>query len=359
MRKLASVQKITDLQPIEGRDRIELASVLGWRVIVKKGEFQVGDLCVYVEIDSVMPETEQFEFLRSKKFRIRTMKMAGVISQGICFPLSVLPGGLYEEGDDVTKVLGVTQYEPEMDDPVKSEAEPKKKSWLMRFSWYRKLKRMKDGSSAFPSQISKTDENRIQTCPWLLENKSPFVLTEKVDGSSGSYLLVRHKGLFCSKYEFIVCSRNRRLPVKDTSIYWQVAEKYDLEAKLRNMIGENEWIAIQGECVGPKVQGNKYKLASPRFYAFNLITPDGRCGSLKARGILSVFDIDFVPIVKEKAVLPDTVEEMLALAHGQTMVPPDGEIQPRGLREGLVARSQDGKISFKAVDPEFLLKYGG
>ena len=355
MRTLATIQKIADLQPIEGRDRIELASVLGWRVIVKKDEFKIGDLCVYIEIDSVLPEKEEFEFLRSKKFRIRTMKMAGVISQGICFPLSILPGSEYEEGDDVTDVIGVTQYEPEMDDPVKVD-EPKKKSWLMRFKWYRNWKK-KAGNSAFPSFLSKTDEIRIQNAPWMLEDKEPYILTEKVDGCSGSFALVRHKFLFWHRYEFIVCSRNRRLPVNDGSVYWQVAEKYNLAAKLRNMIGKYDWIAIQGEGIAPKIQGNKYKVPSPRFYAFNLITPEGRFGSIKAKGILSVFEVEFVPIISIDQRLPDTVEEMLAMAHGQTMIPPDGEIRPRGLREGLVVRSRDGKKSFKAVDPEFLLKY--
>lgn len=89
MRKLASIKSISDLMPIEGKDRIELAAVDGWHVIVKKGEFQIGDKCVYIEIDSVLPEKPEFEFLRSKNFHIKTMKMAGVVSSGICFPLSI------------------------------------------------------------------------------------------------------------------------------------------------------------------------------------------------------------------------------------------------------------------------------
>lgn len=91
MRTLASIKTISDILPIESKDRIVLAMVDGWSVIVKKDEFHIGDSCVYVEIDSVLPEKPEFEFLRSKNFRIKTMKMAGVISQGICFPLSILP----------------------------------------------------------------------------------------------------------------------------------------------------------------------------------------------------------------------------------------------------------------------------
>lgn len=112
MRTLASIKEIAALHPIEGKDRIELAVIDGWSVIVKKNEFQVGDRCVYCEIDSVLPEKPEFEFLRNKNFRIKTMKMGGVISQGICFPLSILPESEYKVGDDVTDIMGVKQYEP-------------------------------------------------------------------------------------------------------------------------------------------------------------------------------------------------------------------------------------------------------
>lgn len=91
MRKLASIQRITALEPIPEKDKIELATVLGWRVIVQKGLYDVGDLCVYCEPDSVMPEKPEFEFLRPKKFKIKVMKMAGVYSSGICFPVDILP----------------------------------------------------------------------------------------------------------------------------------------------------------------------------------------------------------------------------------------------------------------------------
>ena len=110
MRKLASIKTISDIQPIEGRDRIELAIVDGWQIIVKKDEYKIGNKTVFVEIDSVLPDKHEFEFLKSKKFRIKTLKMAGVISQGICFPLSVLPEGIYELEQDVTELMGITKY---------------------------------------------------------------------------------------------------------------------------------------------------------------------------------------------------------------------------------------------------------
>lgn len=93
MRKLASIQKIIGLEPIEGADNIMKAKVLGWELVIKKGEYAVGDFCIYCEIDSVLPNKPEFEFLKSKNFRIRTIRLRGQISQGICFPLSMLPEG--------------------------------------------------------------------------------------------------------------------------------------------------------------------------------------------------------------------------------------------------------------------------
>lgn len=112
MRNLVSIQKIKELHPIAESDNIEVAKILGWSVVVKKGEFKVGDKVVYAEIDSLFPDKEEFEFLRGSKFRIRTIKLRGQISQGIAFPLSVLPAGEYNIGEDVTDILGVSKYEP-------------------------------------------------------------------------------------------------------------------------------------------------------------------------------------------------------------------------------------------------------
>lgn len=356
MRKLASIQTITDIMPIEGRDRIVLATVLGWHVIVTK-DFSVGDKVVYIEIDSVLPEKPEFEFLRPKKFRIRTLKIAKTISQGICFPLDILPEQYrnLDVGEDVTDIIGVKQYEPTMDkeDELKDFKQNNAKKYpafLMRFKWFRKLVLPKKTKGSFPSFISKTDETRIQNMPWICNDKRPWVATEKIDGQSGSFCLVKHKGLFRTKYEYIVCSRNLRLVHPDNSSYWSVSEKYNIENALRNMIGDRDWIAIQGECVAPKIQRNKYGVKEPDLYVFNLIYPTGRVDSVRAKSICENHGLQFVPIVDTNVVLPDTVDEVLAYAHGQSMLADT-------LREGIVFRSQDGKQSFKAVDPEFLLKW--
>lgn len=357
-RKLASIKTIGSIMPIEGRDRIVLAMVDGWSVIIKKDEFQTGDKCVYVEIDSVMPETEQFEFLRKNKFRIKTMKMAGVISQGIVFPLSVLPEGDYVLDQDVTEILGVTQYEPTMDierDTEKDNA-PKRKypKWLMRYAWFRKLVLPKKQPKEFPDFISKTDEPRIQNAPYHLQNKEPMIVTEKIDGQSGTFFLKRVKGKHrWSKdtFDFGVCSRNMRLWQEDNSSQWAVAKKYNIEKILKDNIRDYDFIAIQGECIAPKVQGNKYKVTEPDLYVFNVIdSAYGRWGSVDAMKWCQREGMKFVPVLNIAFVLPDSVKELLEYAHGKSAI---GDT----LREGIVIRSKDGKQSFKAVDPLFLMKY--
>lgn len=356
-RKLASIKTISEIMPIEGRDRIVLAMVDGWSVIVKKDEFRVGDKCVYVEIDSVLPETEQFEFLRSKKFRIKTMKMAGVISQGIVFPMSILPDGNYELEQDVTDILDIKQYEAAMDverEPVDNSI-PKKKypKFLMRMKWFRKLVLPKKQAKGFPSFVSKTDEIRIQNAPFYLQDNNPWVATEKIDGQSGTFFIKKEKGKHVwnkDTYDFGVCSRNLRIWSENDSSYWFVAKKYNLKSVLTNNLGDNDFLVIQGECVAPNVQGNKYKVKEPDLYVFNVITPAGRMGSEEAAVWCKNNGLKFVPIIDANCILPDSVKEVLEYAHGNSKI-------GNTLREGIVFRSKDGKQSFKAVDPLFLLKY--
>lgn len=163
MRKLASIQKIKALEPIPCADAIEKATVLGWQLVVKKGEFQVNDLAVYCEIDSILPDWPAFEFLKPRGMRIRTVRLRGQISQGICFPLSVLPAGVeVVEDADCTDVLGIVKYEP----PI-----PACLSGVMKGS--------------FPSFIPKTDETRVQVLQPVLDAYAGerCVVTEKLDGA--------------------------------------------------------------------------------------------------------------------------------------------------------------------------------
>lgn len=372
IRKLASIQRVIDIKPIEGRDRIELAFIEGWQVVVKKDEFKVGDLCVYIEIDSVLPEKPEFEFLRSKNFRIKTMKMGGVLSQGIAFPLSILPGSLYQEGDDVTNVIGVVKYDEYKDEPKQELKEDKNKDKkLYKFlrkhkltRWLAKLIYPRKANNEFPKFIKKTDETRIQNAPFYLKNKSPFIVTEKLDGTSATYFVKRNHGLKAlkNKVEFGVCSRNRLLPVRDDSVYWEMEKEYDIFLVLYKLLDELdgvESVCLQGEIIGEKVQDNQYKLDHRDFYAFNLIVINkfdrhgnvverNRFNSIAAKYMLEKYGIPFVPILDERYTLPDTVDEMLKYADGDSVISPVR-------REGLVIRDHDGDISFKVVSNEYLL----
>ncbi len=361
MRKLASIRKVSGISPIEGRDRIELAHIDGWQVIVKKGEFTAGDLCVYIEIDSVLPEKPEFEFLRSKNFRIKTMKMADTVSQGICFPVTILPAGRYEEGQDVTDALGIKQYEPTMDiDPLENNTVEQKKKypkWLMRFGWFRKLVTPKQLDTSYPSMISKSDETRIQNCPEVLQNREKlWVATEKIDGTNSAFVLERIKPTLFhrEKFKYTVCSRNKSLPVEDDSSYWQISRKYNIRQMLEeylNTHAECRWVVIRGEIVGPKIQKNKYKLTDYELYVFDVIdSVVHRYDSFHARDYIESVGMKFVPIVSNLGTLPETVDEVMKMVHGRSDA---ADIW----REGLVFRSETGRDSFKAVDPEFLLKY--
>ena len=359
-RKLAHIEKIEWIQPIKGKDRIVLAGILGWTVIVQKSEYKVGDKVVFCEIDSVFPEKPEFEFLRSKKYRIKTMKLGDVFSQGICFPMSILPEGYYKIGDDVTDIIGITQYEGTMDEIVDSTGSDEKRvaekypKFLMQYKWFRNMVFTKHRVKGFPTFISKTDESRIQNTPFYLNMDCSFVATEKVDGQSGTFTLQRVETKhFWSKntYDFAVCSRSLRKWKKDKSSYWMVAKKYNLESVLYKLIGDNEWVAIQGECIAPDVQKNKYNVAEPDLYVFNLIYPTGRVDSINAKRLIEEQGLKFVPIIDEEIKIKGmSVAEILEYANGKSKIYDT-------LREGIVFRSMDGKHSFKAVSPEFLIKH--
>ncbi len=334
MRKLATIQKIKDLQPIAGADRIERATVLGWHVVVKKGDFQVGDYCVYCEIDSLLPEKPEFEFLRPRKFRIKTVRLRKQISQGIAFPTSILDD--YEdveikEGADVTDLIGVKKYEPPI--PITMGGNVK---------------------GAFPGFIPKTDEIRIQSMPDVLtrsENRGKrCYVTEKIDGTSATYYL--------KDGEFGVCSRNLELRESEKNIHWIAARQYDLAARLR---GLNQNIAIQVEIIGPKIQKNKYALAKPQLMVFNVFDIN-RYEFLSYEDFVSFTEtlkLETVPILRDDYVLgQDDVDSLVRMSEGKSVV------NPKILREGIVIRSvvetrdpEIGRLSFKVINPLFLLKF--
>lgn len=356
MRQLATIRTVASTRPIQGADRIEVAQVDGWECVVKKGEFEVGQHIVYVEVDSVMPERPEFEFLRDRKFRVRTIKLCGQVSQGLVLPLDILPAGNYKLGDDVTELLGVAKYDPQAQQEAllltkqpKTPANPIAK-FLMRFKWYRKLFMKPKRKGGFPDWIVKTDETRIQNLTTLFDIESKkgtqFSVTEKVDGQSATYFLQK---VSLRKYEFGVCSRNIRLGTPDNSSYWTIARKYDIENVLKKLIGEYQTIVLQGEICGDGIQGNKYRISGYDLFAFNLIYPDHKCTTAEIKEVLAPFGIKSVPIVEEGKVLPETIAELVEYSKGKSVVRKEQK------REGVVMRNVQSGISFKVINPDFLL----
>jgi RNA ligase (TIGR02306 family) len=227
------------------------------------------------------------------------------------------------------------------------------KKFLSRYSWFRRL--FGRQRESFPRFISKTDEDRIQLFPHICETEKqvPFEVTEKLDGQSGTWFLVRHKSfLFGTKFSFGVCSRRLLLKRPDNSSYWEMARKYHIEQALKNIIGDYEFVAIQGEICGPRIQGNKYGLNENEMFAFNLIYPDGKVNNMISKEILISQGINFVPVLSHRFFLADTITDMLDLSNGESA------LNTNVLREGMVLRNYEKGLSFKVVSPEFLLKYG-
>lgn len=350
-RKLASVQVIKDLKPIEGKDRIMLAEIEGWHVIVGKNDFNIGDKCVYIEIDSVLdPDNPVFEQARKRSNRVKTMKLAGVYSEGIAYPLSAfnMKPENWNEGDDVTQKLRITKYDEYAgEEPVKVSRKPKY-NWFQRI-WYHIFGFPQRKKGGFTTLVSKTDETRIQNIPEVLQNKEPVCVSQKVDGSSCS-MTMEHTFF---GHKFNVYSRNLNVG-RDNSNYWKAADMYDMENRMELMMNDMgvKWVAVQGEVAGPGIQKNPEGLKDIDFFVFNIITPNGRLGNKEMVEVCSKYGLTNVPMISYDYILPDTVDEMLAYATGPSL------INPNVLREGVVVRSQDGKHSFKAVSPEYLIKHG-
>ena len=397
-RELAYVVIIDGIESIPGYDRVEHAIVGGWRVIVQKDQFKPGDPAIYFEIDSRVPsDKECFAFLEKRHYKVKTLKMCKTLSQGLLMhahDFGWLTGdingkvGMWDDKaefhsavDDsrfLTKKLGVT-YADDEDNARKAAPVDKYKKmaqrrpnifkkrwarWFMRREWGRKLMffffgKKKDKKNGWPSWVQKTDEERIENIPFVLQNKSPWIVTEKCDGSSTTFTMKRGHG---KKRDFYVCSRNvcfdsiDKPCYYDTNIYWEMAQKYnmyDVLSKLLDELPAAEWVTIQGETYGNGVQRNTYGLTGHDFMVFNLITSDkGRWNSCNMKNLLeNGFNIPCVPILDTEYVLPDTVEELREYVNSKPSVI-NGE-----MKEGIVCRSPDGIHSFKCVSPEYLIKY--
>ena len=329
-RKLATVVKIADIQPIVGADAIVVASVKGWKVVVKKDDYKVGDLAVYYEIDSFLPIRPQFEFLRKSSFkrmnsiegfRLKTIKLRGQLSQGLLTPI---PDGILDpkEGDDLTEALDIVKYEP----PIPAQLAGKIKG-------------------VFPSFIPKTDEIRIQN----FESDVGFVpvgkrvyVTEKLDGTS--FTCYFNNGVFG------VCGRNWELTETNDNSLWRMANMLELKDKLTKL-GKN--IALQGELIGSNINGNLYGLSDHKLFFFTGydINTGMRMPFYILEWILFKLDLQMVPVIESVSILPkeDIVDYMLKYAEGKSVLNVDVD------REGVVVRGLEQEFSFKAISNVYLL----
>ena len=385
-RELAYVVKIDNIIPIDGADRVEQAVVGGWHIMVRKGQFKIGDKAVYFEIDSKVPEREPYMFLADKHFKIKTQKYfkGTVISQGLLMAFEDFNWAedKYEVGTFLTKELGIT-YAVEEDNKRKSNITKYDKMYQRHLDLFKKHKILrkifktnigkkilfiflgkKRDTRNWPAWVVKTDEERVQNMPFLFpgDPDKKWVVTEKIDGTSTTFTMKGRK----KKEEFYICSRNVNFdkPEKaencfyETNVYIEMAEKYNMESVLRNILEnhpEFEFVTIQGETYGANIQKRDYGLTGHDFMAFNLIFgyKDGRVERLNPIDMTSIlvntYNIPCVPVL-DTIILPETMDEMIAYANGKSLV--DG-----GMREGVVLRTLDGVESFKSVSNDFLIKY--
>ena len=386
-RALAYTVTVDEIREIPGYDRVEHARVGGWWIIVAKVDnIKPGDMCVYFEVDSKVPATdERFAFLEKRNYKVKTLKMCKVFSQGLLMPIALFPEiKTIEVHTDVTDLLGI-KYAVDEDNERKANKVNKDKKyqsmaarhaklfrkpffrWLMRREWGRKLLfvffgKKKDNPRGWPTHfeyIHKTDEERCENLPWVLGYERPLIVTEKLDGTSTTFILER-KGH--NKYEFYVLSRNVRQADEkqecyhDHNIYWDMAFKYDVENKLRHWLERDpilRYVCIQGESVG-SVQGNPLKLKEDDFYVFNFIDSKyGRHPSNFAKNIVENMGMKFVPILDYCFKMPTDMEEFKQMATAPSAV------NPNVMREGIVLRDPTNDFSFKNVSREYLMKHNG
>lgn len=343
MRKLASIRRIDDIQPIPGADAIDVATIGGWNVVVKKGEFAVGELVVYFEIDSWIPheiapflskgqEPRTYEGVKGE--RLKTVKLRGQVSQGLILPIAPLFGHTddfeFHEDMDVTESLGILKYEK----PVSVS--------LAGFA-----------RGNFPSFIPKTDQERIQNLKrdlgdWV-EAFINWEVTEKLDGTSVTiykYSALAEEG----KEPLGVCSRNLDLKDTEGNVYWNVAKAFDVHAIL---LRDGRNLAIQGEIIGLGIQGNQYKLDKQVLYVFDIYDIDNRryFPPIQRREFCRANGLNHVPLHASGYVISEhNIPKLLDMAEGFSYL-------NNSQREGLVYKcNTDPSISFKAISNKWLLK---
>jgi len=341
MRKMASIRKILDIKKIENADKICIYLVDGWQIIDEVNKYKINDFVIMLEIDSWVPNAlapflskgkvpREFNGIQGEK--LKTVKLRGALSQGLLLPVSVLPENyLYEEGDDVSEILGVQKYE--VDNTTQSGK----------------------SVSNWPSIVPKTDQERLQNLKSVFESKikgQVFEITEKLDGSSATYY-IDADGIYH------VMSRNVDLARDENNLWWKMSAKYNIEEMMLRLWLDpefreefNKGFAIRGEIVGPGVNGNKLQLTEHDFYVFDLWEPiDGYCPPKERHLIVNVLGLKHVPLHHKLMTFSGTFEQLLESANGQSV------LNPNVKREGLVFKSEDGQFTFKIVSNEWLLEF--
>ena len=399
-RELAYVVTVDAVTPIEGYDRVELAHVGGWTIVVGKGEFHAGDPAIYFEIDSKLPEVEPFinmEFLAKKHYKVKTQKMCKCLSQGLLmsaanfgWTIESADGRIYIKdnngiphfpGDDesrfLTKQLGVTYYVAE-DNTRKANSIDKYKKmaqrndklfshqpfrWLMKRDWGKKFLFVffgckRDKKNEWPSHIcSKTDVERIQNMIWVLNDKTPYVATEKVDGSSFTVTAERTR---FGKIKYKVCSRNvvfkdeNQKCFYDSNIYFEMYHKYNLKEKITKILNDLNLqnVAIQAEIYGTGIQKRDYSLNNEhRIAIFHIVSNNIKYPMDKVVEICTKYDLPHVPIINYNYILPNTLNELQEFTEKYSSILDNKE------KEGIVFYDVTGQKYFKFVSPNFLMKY--
>ena len=369
--------------------------------MVRKGQFKAGDPAIYFEIDSKVPETEVFEFLAQKHYKVKTQKYfkGTVISQGLLMAAedfgwtidsAQFAGGFdfivddkgvqHIPGDEsmfLTKQLGITYYEAEDNKRKASSADKYQKMAqrmgkkfakfpyrnLMRHTWGKKLLylfygRKGDKKNGWPAHIAqKTDVERIQNMTWVLKDKKPFVATEKIDGSSCSIMAERTR---FGKIKYYICSRNvvfedeNQKCFYDDNVYFEAYHKYNLKEKITQILNEYNLsnVALQMEVFGPNIQKRDYSLKEHQAMIFHIVTNREKMPMDKVVEICEKYDLPHVPIVDDNYILPDSIEDLQKYVEGE------GSKIDGKPREGIVFYDKEtGQQYFKFVSPEFLLKY--
>lgn len=340
----ATIQKVKSLEPIENADKIELLKFesVAWQVVVQKDLHVVGDMVVFIEVDSIVPEKPEFEFLKKCGYRVKSCKLRGCLSQGVVLPLRDVSADMNtidtrEEGLDVSELLGVKHYEK----PLPAE-----------------LSGVAKGN--FPTHIvPKTDQKRLQNTPRIIGQwaDEEFFVTEKLDGSS--FTCLWHPDFT----DFGVCSRNLMLERDEENTFWRMVKKYHLDSGLQSLA---EWtyrhFALQGEVVGPGINGNKLGLNEHRLYVFHIydIVNQTFLPFTRFKNVCLELGVNTVPILEEGKSLKEfgqDMESFLSYAEGKSVLAPDR------MREGVVFCSMEeksdpriGRLSFKVINNKYALK---